>query len=351
MKYILTRGNSLHYQRVFPKHLQHITGRAMYQRLKLSVETDENTILSLRDSLNQQYEQLVAAAEVSLENPQGLSTASAMLNILQHKQEQQPRRLNDLWIEYCDQKRLKGRALQVASIDWQRFIKLAGNLLANDDNDTNRRLNAALQAQFQTRQQHVKPSTAKRELSQVIAALKFGARKHQIYWRIDPLRVAPTTQTERSLLRQIDITTLITALGNDTSSTDIDALLVLALTSGITPAEVARLRRNDVVLNSNVPHLLIRNSHQRIVRSAPVPIAHDFLIHSLDGAINLAKMSKGYISRICSSRLQHVLNRSEGGLNDLLQTYKTRCSHITIHQHDLEQAASDIKTALGCHDA
>lgn len=351
MKYITTRGNSLHYQRVYPQHLQHITGRAMYQRLKLSVEADENAVLSLRDSLNQQFEQLVAAAEVSLENPQGLSTASAMLDILQNNQDQQPRRLNDLWVEYCETKRLKGRALQVATIDWQRFIKLAGNLLANDDNDTNRRLNAALQAQFQTRQQQVKASTAKRELSQVIAALKFGAKKHHIYWRIDPLRVPPTSSAHGHPLSQNDIVTLIAALGNDTSCTDIDALLLLALTSGVTPAEVARLRRNDVALTTQVPHLLIRNSQQRIAHAVPVPIAHDFLRHSLDGAINLANMSKGYISRISSSRLQHVLNRSEGGLKDLLQTYKMRCSHITLNHTDLDQAASDIKAALGCHDA
>lgn len=342
MRYIITRGNSLHYQRTFPKHVQTITGRAMYQRLQLSMTADEREILLARDSLNQQFEQIVAAAEASLDNPQALNTTATMLDILQSANREQQLRLNDLWQEYCDTKRLKGRQRQIANNDWQRFIRLSGNLLANDDSDTNRRLNAALQAQFKTRQQQVKASTAKRELCQVIAALKLGAKKHQIYWRIDPLKSPSTLKQHSDALNINDILMITAALGNDTSSTDIDALLLLALTGGVTPADVARIRHNDLALDHATPHLAIRNSHNRLSRRVPIPLAADFLMHSIDGAINLANMSKGYISRISSARLQQILNRPNIGIKDLLYTYKTRCGHVDTTQNNLSERATEL---------
>ncbi len=334
MKYIVSRGDSLHYQRTFPQRLQPITGRAMYQRLGLTPSADESDIAALRDSLNQQFEQLVAAAESSLEsdNP-SLDSRSAMLQILQQASRDQQRNLSDLWHEYCHFKQLKGRARQIADIDWQRFIRLAGNLIANDDTDTNRRLNAALQAQFQTRQQHVKASTAKRELSQVIAALKYGAKQHQLYWRIDPIKAPLKPNNTRRVVSRDTALQLLARAGDDTSSTDVDALLMLALFTGTTPAEVARLRHSDIHLDHPLPHLLLRNSKRQIVRCAPVPVVNHRLRHSIDAAINLAQMSKGYVSRMCSQRLQDInANSRNTNLSDTLYTYKQLTSGLDFSE-------------------
>ena len=332
MKYIVSRGDSLHYQRTFPQRLQPITGRAMYQRLGLNSHAAESDIVALRDSLNKQFEQLVAAAESSLESDSPLlDSRSAMLQILQQPSREQQRHLNDLWQEYCHFKQLKGRARQIADIDWQRFVRLAGNLIANDDTDTNRRLNAALQAQFQTRQQHVKASTAKRELSQVIAALKFGAKQHQLYWRIDPIKAPPRPNSSRRMINRDTALQLLNRAGDDTSNIDVDALLMLALFTGTTPAEVARLRRSDIHLDHPMPHLLIRNSKRQIVRCAPVPVVHQRLRHSIDAAINLAQMSKGYVSRMCCQRLQNISD-SSSNLSDTLYTYKQLTTGLDLSE-------------------
>ncbi len=344
MKYIVSRGDSLHYQRTFPRRLQPITGRAMYHRIGLPPGASKSDIAAIRDSLNQQFEQLVAAAESSLgSDSPSLDSRSAMLQIMQHSSLDQQLTLNDLWHEYCQHKNLKDRARQIVNIDWQRFIRLAGNLIANDDTDTNRRLNAALQAQFHTRQQFVKASTAKRELSQVIAALKNGAKRHQLYWRIDPIKAPITPSNPRQIISHKVVVQLLSRAGDDTSNTDVDALLLLALFTGTTPAEVARLRRNDIHFDHPLPHLELRNSKRHIVRCAPAPIVSNKLRHSIDAAINLAQMSKGYVSRMCRKRLQDI-NGGESpiSLSDTLHTYKQLTAGIDLNddlQHTFPQVA------------
>ena len=343
MKYLVSKGQSLHYQRAFPLRLQSITGRAFYKRLHLSKTAPHDEIATAVSSLNHQYEQLVIAAETSLNSNESDPEAStAMLAVLQQQQLNEQLTLNDLWQEYLVHKKLTGRARQIAEIDWHRFIRIAGNLLANDDSDTNRRLNAALKAQFQMRTQRVKASTAKRELSQVMAALKLGATRHQLYWRLDPIKASAPISTSRQSLSQHQITQILKALGSDTSCTDVDAMILLALTAGVTPAEISRLNSNDIVLNGSTPHLHLRNSKQQRYRRAAITIAVDFLKHSIEGAINLSQMSKGYISRVNSERLQAMTQQPGLTLRHAIETFKQRTESLELENNAIDQHAISL---------
>lgn len=348
MKYIISRGGTLHYQRAFPKHLQGITGRAFYQSLKLHSHASADEIQALRDNYNRQFEQIVATALASLaSNNQVDDTNVAMLKIMRSQQQQRSLSLNDIWHSYCEHKRLRGREKQVADIDWQRFIRVAGNLSATDDNDTNRRINAALQAQFQMRQNSVKASTAKRELSRVIAALKYGAHRHQIYWRIDPIKLNnPSKATKATSLTHSEIASLLSQLGNDTSATDVDGLICLALTLGMTPAETARIHSNDIQLNMSIPYITVRNSKNQPYRQAIAPLAQEFLSHSIEGAIYLARMSKGYVSRMISHRLEHILQQDNIGMRHLLNTYRDIVTPSLLDSDDLTMQYEKIQQSF-----
>ncbi|MEY3018598.1 MAG: hypothetical protein RL336_1733 [Pseudomonadota bacterium] len=347
MQYILRRGNSLHYQRAYPRQIQSLLGRAMYQRLQLNTKASDADIRAARDGLNQLFEQRVVAAKNSLHEEGGDPSAQAvMLNILHAQTRDQALTLNDLWQDYCQHKRLKGRDRQIADADWMRFIRLAGNLAANDDSDTNRRLNAALQAQYLTRQQHVKPSTAKRELTRVIAALKFGAQQHNLYWRIDALKAPKTDTHSKATLKPPIIRLIHAAIGNDTSSTDVDALLLLALTTGISPAEIARMRSNDLLLNATTPHLWVRNAKDQRYRIAPILVHKEFLHHSLPAATNLSKMSKGYVSRMCSQRLQAITGSDSASISLALNTFRAATADVDLTNQDIEQLYKELCARL-----
>jgi len=319
----------------------------MYQRLQLNTDASDADIIAARDGLNQLFEQRVVAAQNSLEQEgSDPATQAVMLNILHAQTRDQTLTLNELWHDYCQHKRLKGRDRQIADVDWMRFIRLAGNLAANDDSDTNRRLNAALQAQYLTRQQQVKPSTAKRELTRVIAALKFGAKQHNLYWRIDPIKTPKTDTHSKAILEPPSIRLIQAAIGNDTSSTDVDAVLLLALTAGITPTEIARIRSNDIQLNTKHPHLWVRNTKDQRYRIAAILVQEEFLRHSLPAATNLSKMSKGYVSRMCSQRLQDITGLKDISLNNALNTFRATTADVNLTNSNIAQLFNDMRKHL-----
>jgi len=309
MKYIQTKGRSLHYQRDFPRRLQHITGKGFYRRLQLTTEAPLQSIIQTKQTLDFEFEHLVELAERHDTNPELIKQLS------NKKNEQQT--LNDVWQQYADDKHLSGKSRQAADNDWARFIRASGNFECNNSNQTAQLINKALQNHAKQRLAQVKPSTIKRELSLIVAALNHCAQKYNFHWRAHSPTLPKQTVVTKKSLSDKQIKQIIERLGDDTSCTDVDAVILLA-TYGITPSEIARIRHNDIKPSPFC--IFLRNKDNQRQHNVNLQAHADFLRYNLDGAINLCNMSKGYISRICGERLQAILAIEKISLQNLFKT-------------------------------
>lgn len=307
MKYIHKKGQSLHYQRDFPRRLQHITGRAFYRRLKLSTDSPLDIIEHNKLALDLEFEHLLEIAEQDNTHPQLIQ------NLI--KSQKQPLKLGDVWQEYLKHRQLRGKALQIAENDWARFIRISGNFECNNSNQTAQLIMQALKNHADIRLRTVKPSTIKRELSLVVAALNFYSKRNSFHWRAHSPELPKARPTEKVQIDEISIQDIIKALGNDTSCTDVDAVILLAI-NGVSPSEIARIRHNDI--EPSTFRLHIRNKHKVRSRTIDLEAYRDNLQYHLDGAINLCNMSKGYVSRMCSERLSQLTNKERITLQLLL---------------------------------
>lgn len=312
MKYIVKKGNSLHYQRAFPIHLQNTTGKAFYKRLQLNIDANEALIQSVWLACQEEYSLLCQVAEKTNTEFAVTSKKQGQLN--------SNITLSQMWQEYLTHKNFDDKTQQIANNDWARFFRHSGNLECTNDKLSAQLINNALINHAKKRLSSVKSSTIKRELSLIVAAINYNANLHGMFWRASSPQLPSTISKQKSGLPPKALRELFLHAGDDTSCTDVDTVLLLALLN-ISPSQISRLRPKDIAFNDTLL-ISLRDTKGKISRKLPLPYKQQFIRYSIDGAINLCQMSKGYVSRICAERLRLITKFKDTSLTSLQTTFK-----------------------------
>lgn len=241
----------------------------------------------------------------------------------------QPKTLSWWWNDYLNHRGLKDpddRDTKRIQGYWDRFILLAGDHIVTED--TQQIIDDALEEQVEYRIKEVAVSTAKRELSEVMAALNRMARKQRPRW---PPFIVPETprhnEKERAPLSVADQITLVThCLENPTDW--VSAVHLLELQGGMMAQEIRTLKPEDLHLEGNYPHIVVRQG-KTVARPRVIPIVLGLevikdkiseAIKRLDvkdpSATPRKRLKKMFNGRYSSHCLRHTV-RINGTANDV----------------------------------
>ena len=184
----------------------------------------------------------------------------------------QPKTLSWWWNDYLefrgltdpndrDTKRLQGY--------WDRFLLQVGDHVVTPDSQT--LIDDALEDYVYLRLKEVKVSTVKRQLSEVLAALSRMARKQRPKWPDFKLPEMPAYEAEeRDPLTADDQIMLVQHCLAEKSGW-VSAVHLLELQGGMMCEEVSTLKPEDLFLDNNYPHIVIRKG-KTVARPRIVPI-------------------------------------------------------------------------------
>ncbi|NRQ00833.1 site-specific tyrosine recombinase XerC [Marinobacterium sp. xm-d-530] len=213
--------------------------------------------------------------------------------LLVTKKGKRPVTLSKLWDEYLIHRGLdlNSRNGSKANRYWLNWLSIIGEQYAT--RDLNDSIAISLQDYADKRATEVNESSSvERELNDIIAALRFGSKKHRLLWAIERPYVRPTPKKPRKPLTVTEQKSLVTSLFLHKNMSlyegRIATLILLYLQSGMMSSEVARLKEDDISLDSEVPYILIRNATKSEARKRLVPVVlgrkiiHKYLIETIE---------------------------------------------------------------------
>jgi integrase len=182
--------------------------------------------------------------------------------------------LSTAWKDYVRHKKLdvQSRVGRKTQVRWDRFIQIIGDRLLAPTLDE--QINGALQDYVETRRdESVKEQTIQRELAEVLACLRFAAKKHSFKWVILRPELASDEESEKSVLSKVEQALLVKyCLNPERGRAHQAAVLLLALQGGCSASEIARLPDKDIHLDEEIPFIAIFTKTKTTHRKRVVPI-------------------------------------------------------------------------------
>lgn len=194
---------------------------------------------------------------------------------------------SDCWTQYVAKKGLdtstrEGKRVQAC---FRRFTELVGDLVL-DENNVNDALRSYVDLREEKRTESLsvrgKPSPSSssisRELNTLLAILRVGCKKFRISANIErpEIRedVAPRERHTFSTQEQL----ALVAIASDQSRSDYqpykELMILLMVQTGTHVTELIRLRRNKVVLDSDIPHMILDGKLKTSQRKRVIPLVY-----------------------------------------------------------------------------
>ena len=190
------------------------------------------------------------------------------------KESARPQTLGSLWEEYALHRGLdlNSRMGKKAHKYWQRWLSIAGDVTISPN--TIEHINQGIDAYRDERENKVKSQSLKRELSDVLACLRYASKKHRLNWNIQLPVIKETKPQIRHPLEQHEQIELVKAiLGNNGSINPIyGSALLLCLQGGMMVSEIERLRPEDINLDADIPYIRVSNETKTQERKRIVPV-------------------------------------------------------------------------------
>lgn len=194
---------------------------------------------------------------------------------------------SDCWNQYVEKKGLdtssrNGKRVQAC---FYRFIELLGDLVL-DENNINDALLAYVDLREQKRTQSLSeggkpspsPSSISRELNTLLAILRVGCKKFRISANIERPEikedVAPRERHTFSTQEQVDLVTIASDQGRSDYQAYKELMILLMVQTGTHVTELIRLRRNKVVLYSDIPHIILDGELKTSQRKRVIPLVY-----------------------------------------------------------------------------
>lgn len=321
-KYVRPRKGKLHYQRDFPTALKALVGRKTFTfalnlpegsqgakvdaavakaseayelRCKVAQNSDPNLYAEkeidrlaveilrakgLREAqanMSTLDESLEAADHFLWEGYMGVRNAKAEMRSptvyelaaerayekLVEKVSKPPKSLSDIWAEYLEEKGVD-TSTREGKRQQQWFTKLLGvmgdHLIGSSDTLEN--IHRGLDEYTDLRvKQGIKGQSIAREISQPVAAFRKASKKHRLSWVIEPPVVKPTASAPKVVLtpdQQKELLRHIDSMAPDDPQVSLGAISLLLLQGGMMASEVAHLAPEDIHLDAETPHVIVR---------------------------------------------------------------------------------------------
>lgn len=184
----------------------------------------------------------------------------------------QPRTLSWWWNDYLEYNNLtdpSDRVTKRKQRHWERFLARLGDHIITPDSQ--QIIDDALEEQVEARLREVSPGTCKRELSEVLSALNRMAKKQRPKWpdfKMPELRKhEPKERKPLSVDEQIALVSHCLEHADDWLST----VFLLELQGGMMAEEISNLDPNDLHLESDYPHVVLRTG-KTVARPRVIPI-------------------------------------------------------------------------------
>lgn len=194
---------------------------------------------------------------------------------------------SDCWTEYVAKKGLDtsvrgGKRVQAC---FDRFIELVGDLVL-DGNNINDALASYVDLREQKRTESLSgggrpspsPASISRELNTLLAVLRVGCKKFRITANIERPQikedVSPRERHTFSTHEQLELV----SLASDQSRTDYqpykELMILLMIQTGTHVTELIRLKRNKVILDSDIPHMILDGELKTSQRKRVIPLVY-----------------------------------------------------------------------------
>ena len=184
----------------------------------------------------------------------------------------QPKTLSWWWNDYLEFRGLtdpNDRDIKRLQRYWDRFLLHVGDHVITPDSQT--LIDDALEDYVYLRLKEVKVSTAKRQLSEVLAALSRMARKQRPKWPDFKLPEMPDYEAEERIPLTSDDQIMLVQHCLAEKGGWVSAAHLLELQGGMMCEEVSSLKPEDLFLNNNYPHIVVRKG-KTVARPRIVPI-------------------------------------------------------------------------------
>lgn len=206
---------------------------------------------------------------------------------LMDKASAKPKTLDLLWQDYVDHKDIDVKSRDGKRIlkRWKRWLSLVGNhKIAPNTIDL---IHHGIDTYIAERvKEGVKGASIKRELSDVIACLRLGSKKHRLGWVIEPPYIKQQKPKTKPVMTHEEQRKLVSYCLSQ-SSGRVAACVLLMLQGGMMPSEVARLSKDRVALDSTIPHVVLdqdtkTNNRKRVI---PVVLGVNYIAAHIDATL------------------------------------------------------------------
>ena len=184
----------------------------------------------------------------------------------------QPKTLTSYWQDYLEFNGFDdpdNRVVKRMQKRWDRFLALVGDHIVTPD--TQQLIDDALEDQVAERIKQVAPTTATRELKEVVSALNMMALKQRPKWPTFRIPKVPSHQEKErpplSIEDQITLVSHCLSNGHDWVS----AVHLLELQGGMMAQEIRTLKTDDLHLEGNYPHIIVRKG-KTTARTRVIPV-------------------------------------------------------------------------------
>ena len=327
-KYVRIRRNKYHYQRDYPIRLQHHAGKKTFTR-PMNLFVNNATQLELSKAVVKMEEEfnieknLLTNSDPDAFNATELDIAATNLlrrkgfvsgdlkdidfgseiaeqilpeiDDLRHKRDPlsaqekvietaywkllekekaRPKTLTDLWKEYIEFRGIDplSRNGKKAVKYWRRWISLSGETSITKNAIDH--INDGLDRYVEERTGKVSSSTLKRELSDITSCLRLASKRHRLGWLIELPVIKHTPPRIRYPLDPDKQLKLVQAILSPESKIKPyhGAVLLLCLQGGMMVSEIKRIKSDDLGLNAELPHIVVRNETKKDSRKRIIPI-------------------------------------------------------------------------------
>jgi len=262
-----------------------------------------------------------------------LETRAALLEVRKYK----PKTLGTIWGPYA-----LHRDTSATSTVWERYLTVVGHQLISPDSD-DAYLNHSLVSYRDTRRASVKDSSIRRELTDIIACLRFTSREHSFGWRLQrPLLKVLPSKSKHVLTVEHQSLLVSHCLSIEDSTVGAAVTALLYLLGGVMFSEVERMDLDQQIeaLNSKIPHVVIspktKTKTAARPRAIPIIIGVDLMKRGIASAIRLNNLDKNVARRAVEKILVESTGTEAGFYVSygLRHTLKANCDRNEVRDSD-----------------
>jgi len=235
--------------------------------------------------------------------------------------------MSSFWKDYARDRGLPNNTRETKRKEtrWFRWLAFVGNhKVAPNTLDL---IHHGLDQYLKDRLKVVKPSSAKRELNDILAVLRFANDKHRYGWVLQPPKVPKSKPKPRQVLTQEEQRLVVDYCLKE-SKQPVATCVLIELQGATMASEIKRLKNHNIALDVSVPHIVISgdtktSSRKRII---PIVVGLESIQANLTSTVNwLTKTTESAHSHAIKKLLHKATGNNKLTAHCLRHTFRANC--------------------------